>query len=1001
MIVRPSFPSGAPRRTITRLVWPGLRWRRSLALCLLSLLPILLSALQARGAALPDPAEASARLQQTTTVVYQQGVSPAPDYAGVSDAFISRAGDEENNYGGEATLALRSGDLRAALLRFDLTGLPAGDVVEQATLSLFVTGYATSTTTLPVSVYGVLRPWVDRETTWYNASTSELWTLAGCNGPGADRAVSPSAFGVIAGAGVWINFDLTSLAQAWVDSPESNLGVVIKAGSSISRPAPVAEEGEAASAMPTLLAALAQHSGEYLIASSEYTDVMERRPKLALTTAPASAGSPTPTPTTIYASPTAVVFQQLLNPSPAYTGTTDTFISDYGDMDRNYGSDAVLRLRSNDHRASLLRFDLLAIPSNARVHTATLELYTQSRTNANPLPVNVHRMLRPWVDIEATWMLAAIGKRWAFPGANGLTTDRSPIAFATGTLNATAAWTRWDVTALAQDWVADPESNYGVIFKAGSGTQVEYSLISSHFLGNPSQRPKLTIDYALPVGVTPVPVATRTHTATTTPSRTPQATPTIVTFQAGLRPSPGYVQVADAHLSRAGDLTTNYGADPVLTVGADDVQAALLRFDLTTIPPWATVHSARLALLTDGAGNGYPLRISAYQILRPWVDMQATWINALANVPWAVGGANGAGIDRLESAADALLVSTLGDWYEFDVTAMARSWVATPDDNYGLVLKGMPGHQVSYDFRSSQYQGVQGASFRPRLTVAYSLPPGPTPTASRTRTPSPTATRAFIRFPVILAAFTSPEIPTPTLSPTLAPTDTPSATPTWTQTQTPHVTATATHTATQSTTPSATPMPATLVFRQGVSPLPGYGGASDTYISDYGVGDETTNFGGVSFLSVRAIGRSAALLRFDVSSIPLTATVLAASLSLSVEGRSDAAPLPVAAHALLRPWAANEATWRQAAAGVDWAGPGAQGAQDRGGQPVAGQTFAAVDAWYDLDLRAIVQAWVTDPAANYGILLASLDGGDVEYRLRSAEATSESLRPKLVVTYLP
>ncbi len=976
------------------LAWTG---RRLVLVCLGSVsLAMLLATFS-----LSAPLAAPARIPRPSSlqIAYQQGVSPTADYAGATDTYISRMGDENNNYGDAPQLALYSGDQQAALLRFDLPQLAAGDTIDQATLSLFVSDHPNGTADLPVSVYRVLRPWAEMEASWYNATTSDLWTLAGCNSPSVDRGSVPAGSASLSTTGVWMDIDITNLVRMWVADPASNHGLIIKAGN--------------------VVLAAAQDSGrrpgqfgdQYTVRSANYADEPTVRPRLSVNYTPAGAGSPTATPTTVYGAPTTVVFQQLVSP-PQYGGTHDTFISDFGDPDRNYGADAALRLRSNDHRATLIRFDLPNIPSYAYVYSATISLYSQSRTNINPLPISTHRMLRPWADMEATWNLAAFGQRWAFPGANGLSTDRSAAAFASTSLNVTGVWTDWDVTRLAQDWLATPDSNYGIILKAGSGPQVEYSLVASHYLANPALRPKLQIVYAVPEG--PTPAATETHTPTRTPTSTatPSAASTVVVFQYGQRPDAGYRQMRDTYVSREGDLTANYGQDPIVTVGANDTRAALLSFDLSSIPPWVTVQSAHLALFTDGASNGYPMTISAYRLLRTWTDMEATWMNTTSTIQWALPGANGLGIDRAVTPDDTRRISTRNDWYDFDITTMATQWVSSPDDNFGVILKGMAGPQVSYDFISSHYSVGQGAIYRPRLTVVYTVPSGPTPTPSRTRTPTATATRAYTYLPLIISQFEPPQTETPTVTPTIpptataTPTETATATASATATETPLPAATATQTATVTTTATVTltptRVPLTIVFRQGASPLPSFAGVQDTYISNYNAGDATIKFGGSDVMAVRADNRRVGLLQVDVSLIPPTATILTANLSFFVDGQTQTSlPLTVTVHAMLRSWIADQATWNQAAAGSLWAGQGASAATDRNPQPAAQQTLRPADTGCDFDLRSLVALWVANPAANRGILLAGPGSGGAEYILRSSEYANPSFRPKLVVTYVP
>jgi hypothetical protein len=359
-----------------------------------------------------------------------------------------------------------------------------------------------------------------------------------------------------------------------------------------------------------------------------------------------------------------------------------------------------------------------------------------------------------------------------------------------------------------------------------------------------------------------------------------------------------------------------------------------------------------------------------------------------------IPGANSLGADRAAAPDDTRVVRTLGDWYEFNITAMAAAWVAAPDENYGLVLKGMSGPQVSYDMVSSQFQVAQGAFYRPRLILSYSIPPGPTPTPTQTRTPTATSTRSYTYLPIILSLYEPPatETPTATASPIAPPTET--ATPTITPTETPQPTATATATQTR--------IPLTIVFRQGTSPFPLYGGVQDTYLSDSEAGDATTNFADRDLIALRPSNHRVGLVRFDVSAIPPTATVLMANLSIYVDSQTPGAgPMTVSVHEMARAWVGSQTTWLQAAAGLPWAAAGAKADSDRNPQPAASFTLSQAGAWADADVRGLVQSWVAGPAANKGVLLAAPGNGVGEYRLRSSEYPDTSFRPKLVVSYAP
>jgi len=238
-----------------------------------------------------------------------------------------------------------------------------------------------------------------------------------------------------------------------------------------------------------------------------------------------STATPTITPTsTSTATPTryTMVFQQGISPDGSYSGVADTYISNFGDQTTNYGTSGVLAIRSNDFRAALVRFDVSAIPPNATVDAAALDLYVDSQSNANPLRVAIYRMNRSWQETEATWLTATLGTAWAAWGANDAPADRAATAAVTFTMSAANTWYTVDITTLARQWVQDGASNYGLVLRGDAGSSVEYRVRSSDTLAAVFG-PKLTVHYSIPSGPTPTP--THTGTATGTPTRTDTATP--------------------------------------------------------------------------------------------------------------------------------------------------------------------------------------------------------------------------------------------------------------------------------------------------------------------------------------------------------------------------------------------------------------------------------------------------------------------------------------------
>ncbi len=269
------------------------------------------------------------------------------------------------------------------------------------------------------------------------------------------------------------------------------------------------------------------------------------------------------------------------------------------------------------------------------------------------------------------------------------------------------------------------------------------------------------------------PVATNTPTRTTTqPTLTPAATSTLPPSPTTvLAPSPtqypldksqvvlqqgvlGYGGTNDTYIA-ARSPSSNYGYMASLMVKNDGSYSGLLRFNLLSIPTNAIVNQAVLRLYTYNRDYGLPTEVQIYRMLRPWSDLQANWGSATSSELWAEPGASSPGVDRSEAPYASRSVATLSTWFSFDITALVAEWVANPDANFGMLLRGTGSDSVSYSFASSNYPSM---SVRPQLQLEYTVPAAvPTTTPF---TPTPTSTQTLT--------------PTPLMSPTITPTPSPS-----------------------------------------------------------------------------------------------------------------------------------------------------------------------------------------------------------------------------------
>jgi hypothetical protein len=174
---------------------------------------------------------------------------------------------------------------------------------------------------------------------------------------------------------------------------------------------------------------------------------------------------------------------------------------------------------------------------------------------------------------------------------------------------------------------------------------------------------------------------------------------------------------------------------------------------------------------------------------------------------------------------------------------------------------------------------------------------------------------------------------------------------------------------------------------------------ADSYIS----GDKkTTNYGAASSLIADGNPDFAALLKWDLNSIPAGSTLQSATMSVNVIGTSaDTFEI----YQLKRNWMEQQATWNKATTGTNWQSAGAQGSMDRN-STVLGTVRATAAGIHNVVLNAaglaVVQGWINNPATNFGFILqdyANSTKDDLVFS--SKEATIAANRPQLQVVYNP
>lgn len=208
-----------------------------------------------------------------------------------------------------------------------------------------------------------------------------------------------------------------------------------------------------------------------------------------------------------------------------------------------------------------------------------------------------------------------------------------------------------------------------------------------------------------------------------------------------------------------------------------------------------------------------------------------------------------------------------------------------------------------------------------------------------------------------------------------------------------------------------TGQPTTTSYQQGVN---GYTGTTDVTIStqyaQYTGGNGTTTFNGTQLGAWETTGSGSyviqSLIRFADLGIPASAVVSWATLTLSVDTWS-ANPI-IRGYYLLAPWSGTPGSsttqlgWLRRGDGSNWNTSGGRG---QGTDVIAGKSFQlpgiAASGQQTITIQLdpeVVQAWVSNPNANQGILLVSESPGAI-VRINASEHATVSVRPKLSVTY--
>lgn len=112
------------------------------------------------------------------------------------------------------------------------------------------------------------------------------------------------------------------------------------------------------------------------------------------------------------------------------------------------------------------------------------------KNGGNPFTIDVNKISRPWNSETADWLHYDAEALWDSPGGDYAEKIISMNAPAGYNIN---VWDEYDILAAVEDFINDPEHNYGLLFQSVSGGDGHGYRTSE--VGDISKRPKLTIVY--------------------------------------------------------------------------------------------------------------------------------------------------------------------------------------------------------------------------------------------------------------------------------------------------------------------------------------------------------------------------------------------------------------------------------------------------------------------------------------------------------------------------
>lgn len=183
--------------------------------------------------------------------------------------------------------------------------------------------------------------------------------------------------------------------------------------------------------------------------------------------------------------------------------------------------------------------------------------------------------------------------------------------------------------------------------------------------------------------------------------------------------------------------------------GGETRRRAMIRFDLSAVPPGATLSSASVSLtITKQIAQDF--NFGLHKLTADWGEgtsnagepgglganrttNDATWIHRFFStttpVSWAALGGEGNYISTASATRPVgyFLSEPIQTWTGGTLLADVQSWLSTPSSNFGWMLRGDAAEEAE-PYTAMRFASRENATVadRPKLTVSYTVVPQPT-----------------------------------------------------------------------------------------------------------------------------------------------------------------------------------------------------------------------------------------------------------------------------------